>query len=230
MVRPQTTVILAMSADGKIADKARSRTTFSSEIDQQHLEYQVSLADAVLFGAGTLRAYGTTRSVVDPHLIQARKQRQQPLQPVQIVVSASGDLDPKICFFRQPVPRWLLTTTTGIKEWEGKSDKFERLLVAKTKNSSFEWLTVLARLQELGLRRLAILGGGQLVASLFAANLVDEMWLTVCPVIIGGESAPTPVEGAGFLSKDAPSLELLSAATKGQEIFLHYRCGSQDKP
>jgi riboflavin-specific deaminase-like protein len=213
-----------MSADGKIADKTRSRTTFSSEHDQKHLEYQVSLADAVLFGAGTLRAYGTTRSVVDPHLKHARKQRQQPSQPVQIVVSASGNLDPKMRFFRQPVPRWLLTTSDGAKLWDKYPDQFERILIAQMQNGSFDWLTVFNQLQELGLQRLAILGGGQLVASLLALNLVNEIWLTVCPVIVGGESAPTPVEGEGFFSKNALNLELLNAETKGQEIFLHYRC------
>jgi 5-amino-6-(5-phosphoribosylamino)uracil reductase len=224
MVRPQTTVILAVSADGKIADKARSRSTFSSDNDQNHLEYQVSLADAVLFGAGTLRAYGTTRSVVDPQLKQARKQRQQTPQPVQIVVSARGSLDPEARFFRQPVPRWLLTTEEGAKLWDKSPEKFERILIADIKDDSFDWLDVFSQLQELGLQRLAILGGGQLVASLFELNLVDEMWLTVCPVIIGGESAPTPVEGEGFLSENALNLELLSVETKGQEIFLHYRC------
>ncbi|MDR9405249.1 MAG: dihydrofolate reductase family protein, partial [Halothece sp. Uz-M2-17] len=58
MNRPHTTVVLAMSADGKIADTARSAAEFSSHIDRAHLERQVAKADAILFGAGTLRAHG----------------------------------------------------------------------------------------------------------------------------------------------------------------------------
>ena len=55
-VRPHTTVVLAMSADGKIADVKRSPARFGSAADKAHLEKQVAQVDAVLFGAGTLRA------------------------------------------------------------------------------------------------------------------------------------------------------------------------------
>ena len=91
--RPYTTVVLAMSADGKIATKARSPARFSSPADKNHLEQQVAAADAVLFGAGTLRAYGTTIRVCEPQLIQQRYQQLLPPQPVQIVVSGSGNVE-----------------------------------------------------------------------------------------------------------------------------------------
>ena len=68
--RLHTTVILAMTADGKIADYQSSAARFGSINDRTHLEQQVSLADAVLFGAGTLRAYGSTMSVSNPLLLQ----------------------------------------------------------------------------------------------------------------------------------------------------------------
>jgi 5-amino-6-(5-phosphoribosylamino)uracil reductase len=45
----------------------------------------------------------------------------------------------------------------------------------------------------------------------------------VCPLILGGASAPTPVEGEGFLSQLAPKLELLEVHQVQQEVFLHYR-------
>jgi 5-amino-6-(5-phosphoribosylamino)uracil reductase len=75
----------------------------------------------------------------------------------------------------------------------------------------------------LGVGRLAILGGGELVASLLKADLVDEFWLTICPLILGGTAAPTPVEGEGFFPQLAPRLELLGVEAIAQEVFLHYR-------
>jgi 5-amino-6-(5-phosphoribosylamino)uracil reductase len=81
----------------------------------------------------------------------------------------------------------------------------------------------LAQLKELGLHKLGILGGGELVASLLAMDLIDEFWLTVCPVILGGATAPTPVEGIGFSDKQARHLELLSMEQIEGEIFLHYK-------
>ncbi|MCY7385725.1 MAG: hypothetical protein LH628_24815, partial [Microcoleus sp. CAN_BIN18] len=49
------------------------------------------------------------------------------------------------------------------------------------------------------------------------------LWLTVCPLILGGVDAPTPVEGKGFLADLAPKLELLAVKQVDQEVFLHYK-------
>ncbi|MFB8789432.1 MAG: RibD family protein [Potamolinea sp.] len=223
IARPHTTVILAMSADGKIADVRRSPARFSSSTDRAHLEKQVSLADAVLFGAGTLRAYGTTLSVSNPQLKTARLQQGKPAVPIQIVCSYSAEIDPTLRFFRQSVPRWLLTTALGAKRWESSVGSFERILVVDLAADKLDWSDAFCQLTKLGIQRLSILGGGELVASLLAADLIDEFWLTVCPLILGGERAPTPVEGEGFLFNSARCLQLLSVETIEQEVFLHYR-------
>jgi 5-amino-6-(5-phosphoribosylamino)uracil reductase len=224
--RPQTTVILAMSADGKIADVMRSPARFSSPTDHAHLEKQVALADGVLLGASTLRAYGTTISLSNPQWLQIREQSGVSPQPVQIVCSHSGNLDPKLRFFRQRVPRWLLTTAAGAKPWQEQPEvvgSFQRILVVDSSENQIDWFDAFQQLTELNFRRLAILGGGTLVASLLAADLIDEFWLTVCPLILGGTTAPTPVDGAGFSGQLAKHLELLSVETIEQEVFLHYR-------
>ncbi|MCU0533267.1 MAG: RibD family protein [Hydrococcus sp. Prado102] len=247
--RPKTIVILAMTADGKIADKARSPARFSSTTDKAHLEKQISLVDGVLFGASTLRAYKTTLPISNPDLLSARKHLQQPSQPVHIVCSASAQLTPQWRFFNQPVPRWLLTSTTGAQFWQERAsfvlrpskdketrrqgDKedwevnkrgFDRILIAESQNNSskIDWINALAQLKELGLQTLAILGGGELVASLLEIDAIDEFWLTVCPVILGGATAPTPVAGIGFTTQQARRLKLLSLQEIEGEIFLHY--------
>ena len=221
--RPYTTVVLAMSADGKIADVKRSPARFSSPADKAHLEQQIASSNGVLFGAATLRAYGTTLSVSDPQLLQQRVRRSLPPQPVQIVASRKANFDPQLRFFRQLVPRWLLTTTAGANHWEERPE-FERILVTEKPDTvGIDWTDAFQQLATLGLERLAVLGGGQLVASLVAADLIDEFWLTVCPLILGGATAPTPVAGAGFYHALAPRLELLSIEAIEQEVFLHYR-------
>jgi 5-amino-6-(5-phosphoribosylamino)uracil reductase len=226
--RPHATVILGMTADGKIADYQSSPARFGSVHDQHHLEQQVSLVDGVLFGAGTLRAYGTTMSVTNPILLQKRKMRSQLPQPVQIVVSASGNLDPQWRFFQQPVPRWLITIPGHDSKWQNKTE-FERILIAPESNLIIDWTKTFQQLAELGLNKLAILGGGELVASLLAEDLIDELWLTLCPIIFGGKSAPTPVGGTGLIQSQGKQLQLLEVKQIEQELFLHYRVDSVDQ-
>ncbi|MEG4862893.1 dihydrofolate reductase family protein, partial [Microcoleus sp. CZ3-B2] len=100
---------------------------------------------------------------------------------------------------------------------------FDRTIYAKTAGGEIDWIDAFQQLASLGIKHLAILGGGKLVASVLAAGLVDELWLTVCPLILGGADAPTAVEGKGFLADLAPKLELLAVKQMGQEVFLHYK-------
>ncbi|MBD2663449.1 RibD family protein [Richelia sinica] len=220
--RPHTTVVLAMSADGKIADYRRSPARFGSGADKAHLEKQIAASDAVIFGAGTLRAYGTTLTVTDPTLLQQRQQENRPPQPVHIVISHSANLNPEIKFFRQPVRRWLLTTSLGAHFWQERAE-FEQILIFETPDGEIDTLSAWQYLAKVQISRVAVLGGGQLVATLLAANVIDEFWLTVCPVLLGGATAPTPVEGQGFLYYFAPQLHLLEVQQIEQEIFLHYQ-------
>ena len=129
--RPYATVILAISADGKIADAVRSPARFGSAKDKAHLEQQVAASDAVLFGNGTLQAYGTTMRVISPELVKQRELQGKPPQPVQIVCSRSAQFDPNLRFFQQPVPRWLLTgqdsrETALPSPYPTKDSKFDR--------------------------------------------------------------------------------------------------------
>lgn len=221
--RPYTTVVLAMSADGKIADAQRSPARFASPQDKLHLEQQIAAADAVLFGAGTLRAYGTTLRVLDPQLVAQRKEQKLAPQPIHIVVSKQADIDCQLPFFRQSVPRWLLTTSAGrAKQWQ--REFFEQVLVCQTADAQgIDWTAAMQKLAIMGVQRLAVLGGGEVVAAMLAVDLIDELWLTVCPLLLGGSNAPTPVGGTGFNATLAPRLELLSVQEVAQEVFLHYR-------
>ncbi|MGC1307224.1 MAG: RibD family protein [Phormidesmis sp.] len=235
--RPHITVVLAMSADGKISDAHHSAARFPSTTDKAHLEAQIAQADATLFGAGTLRAYGTTLPVSNPDLIAQRQARGQPAQPIQIVCSATGNLDCQWRFFQQPIPRWLITTLEGLQAWKLNKTKlplvqkpFKQVLVTER---PFNWHKVMqdlragkmslsAKASRPPIERLLVMGGGELVASLLADSLVDELYLTICPLLIGGKTAPTPVGGLGFRLPTTPQLKLASVRTEGDEVFLHY--------
>jgi 5-amino-6-(5-phosphoribosylamino)uracil reductase len=136
--RPRTTVVLAMSADGKISDTGRSHPTFGSKQDFDHLERQVAAADAVLAGSATLKAGGTAMRVVNPELIAQRLKAGKPEQPIQIVCTRTADLDPTLRFFQQPVPRYLLTTSQGAARWQGQVG-FDRILAGEAVSRGYRY-------------------------------------------------------------------------------------------
>ncbi|MEB3274045.1 MAG: RibD family protein [Prochlorothrix sp.] len=253
MERPHTTLILALSLDGKIADRHQSPARFGSAVDQQHLERSIAAADAVLLGAGTLRAYHSSLPVRDPKLLAQRSAQHRPPQPVQILCSASGDLDPRWRFFQQPLPRWLLTTATGADRWAvqpnasySSDPAFDRCFPLLTgAPSTWHWPTLLAHLGQAldqalpetspqalprpltaaspAARSLAVLGGATLATALIEQGCIDELKLTLCPLLLGGDMAPSLLRGVGFGESVAPRLQLLNLETVADEIFLHYR-------
>jgi riboflavin-specific deaminase-like protein len=84
---------------------------------------------------------------------------------------------------------------------------------------AFRWLR-----RKWGVRRLLCEGGGALNGTLFHADLVDELHLTLCPKIFGGRNAPTLADGPGVLKlADATQLQLKSFKRVGDELFLIYR-------
>ena len=64
--------------------------------------------------------------------------------------------------------------------------------------------------------------GGDLIFQFLQADLLDEMYVTVCPKIIGGQAAPSLVSGTGFDVNHLKNLNLLDHKKIGDELFLHY--------
>lgn len=223
MTAIQTTLVLAMTADGKISAVDPKAPRDSDAVDKAHLEYQVSFADLVLVGAGTIRSEGTTFTISNPELLAGRNDRSQSPQPIACVVSGSLDLPPDLPFFRQDVERWIFTTRSGL---EGSSDTKTLHKLADLidlGDTDLDWDRAYTLMAERGIHKVVALGGGSLTAALVQAERIDDWWLTIWPVIYGGKDAPTPVEGEGFLPCDPPHLQLVETRQVGSELFLHYR-------
>jgi len=84
--------------------------------------------------------------------------------------------------------------------------------------AALRWLAARHRV-----RRLACEGGAALNEAMFRAGLVDELFLTVCPVLFGGRTAPTLAEGRGVQHlSEASRWRLRSLRRVGDEAFLHF--------
>ncbi|MGY2880367.1 5-amino-6-(5-phosphoribosylamino)uracil reductase [Thermostichus sp. OS-CIW-28] len=216
--RPHLVAIFAQSLDGKIAAHRAQRPSFSSPEDYRHLETQAAQQQALIMGAATLRAYGTSLRIRDPELIQRRTAQGLSPQPLTIICSGSGDIPEDLPFFRQPLTRWLWTTPKGSQIWQNRTG-FEDIWVA----ADWDLPARLARLRSLGIERVGLLGGGRLLGAFLQAGALDELWVTLAPVLLSGYAdAPASIEG-WQVQGSPPQLELLECRRGSKELFLRYR-------
>lgn len=242
----QITAIIAISLDGKISTDVHKRATFTSPHDFHHLQTQVSLCDGVIFGANTLRAYGTSLSIKDPDLLKQREARRQPPQPLHLVCSPSGNLQPEWAFFSQPLPRALITTHEGLHQWQENLKAFSLknglnipenelksiLNIAHQpyfhqffllESAEINWQDFLDKIEHLNLNNIAILGGAKLISSFLKEGLIDDLWITICPLLIGNGNAPSFLLASILEGLSLPiSLKLLEFEKVEEEIFAHY--------
>jgi 5-amino-6-(5-phosphoribosylamino)uracil reductase len=142
------------------------------------LEEALAWADAALVGAETLRRHGSTCLIRQPDLLDQRRHQGRPDQPHALVLSRTGALPVALPFWQQPLQRWWLRPREAGSSPTAAS--FDRQL-------PFDSLLELRQqLADLGLSRLVLLGGADLASQWLAAGLVDELQLTLCPLLLGG--------------------------------------------
>ena len=219
----QTTVVFAMTVDGKISAVDPKAHRDSDAADQAHVEYQVSLADLILVGAGTIRAEEeVTFTIRNPELLAAREVRGQSPQPIICVVSGSLDLSLDFAFLSEDIERWIFTTRIGLERSSDTTTLQKLAELIDLGDTDLDWDRAYSLMAKRGIHKVVALGGGSLTASLVKAGRIDDWWLTIWPVIYGGKDALTPVEGEGFLPNAAPHLQLVETRQVGSELFLHY--------
>ena len=118
---------------------------------------------------------------------------------LRVIVSGSGSISPRAAIFKKHFsPVIILTTARASKnKLRQLRDIADEVKVCGRREINFRaalrWLRA-----KWGVRRLLCEGGGELNDALFRACLVDELHLTICPKIFGGNTAPSIADGGGF--------------------------------
>jgi riboflavin-specific deaminase-like protein len=215
---------MAMTADGKIATANRAVSSFSSRGDHDHLLALRATADAVMAGARTVDLNPIKLGPGPARYRRLRRRRGLSAYNLRIIVSRAGTVSPNAEIFRHRLSPIILLTTrrASVRRRKRLRAVADEVKICGAKEVDFpralRWLR-----RKWKVKRLLCEGGGELNDALFRAGLVDELHLTVCPMIFGGRTAPTIADGlgAGRLAK-ASRFELKSAKRRGDELFLVY--------
>lgn len=218
---PFVAINVAMTADGKIAPANRQFVPFTSERDQRLMLELRAEFDAVMSGAATVVGEVTLGTGGEKYKNKRRKLGLK-VEHVRVIVSGSGSIDPRAHIFstrRASSPIVILTTQTASKRIAQLEKVSDAVHISDGNGVDFgealKWLG-----KQWGVKRLLCEGGGGVNDGLFRAGMVDEIYLTVAPLILGGRESPTLTDGDGFRKlADALPLEMKRQKRVGDELY-----------
>jgi riboflavin biosynthesis pyrimidine reductase len=213
---PRVRMNFVMSLDGAVTVDGRSGGLGDGN-DRLAMQVLRSLADVVLVGAGTVRIEGYGGVRVDEADAAWRESRGMAAQPRIGVVSSRLELAPSHPFFTEaPEPPIVITHGAA------PSDRIEALAeVADVRICGDDEVDPIAMLHALaadGLRQVLCEGGPHLFGSLIEADVVDELCLSLSPLLVAGD--------AGRIARGAPELtrrmRLVHAIPADDLLLLRY--------
>lgn len=200
--RPYVYLDMVSTLDGKTVsgEPDEAVADLGSDLDHALMKRLESHADAILVGAGSLRATG-------PNWHPAAK--------IRVVATRSGSL-PDGGFFHGGETYVAVGGNSMMKPPHGAK-------ILRAGGDDLDLKILLGRLRSMGVQRLLCYGGSELNASLLRAGLVDELFLTMAPKIKLGRSLPTVAGGEPLPRRHLLEYDLIEHHAVASELFLRYR-------
>lgn len=212
--RPFVTLKLAGTLDGRIATASGESQWITGPEARRAVHMMRARHDAVLVGAGTLRADDPALSVRGLGITR---------QPVRIVVSRAVKLPltSQLAQTARQSPVWICHgAEADVADWLALGAVS---LPCAVRAGQVEPEAMMQALASAGITRVFCEGGGMLAASLLGAGLVDDLVVMTAGCAIGAEGTPAlAAMGIGWLA-DAPRFALHDLARLGDDVMTHWR-------
>lgn len=209
--RPRVAAVMIASIDGQATVAGRSRG-LGHPLDRALMRSLRASADAVLVGAATVRAERYAR-LFDAEDVAARVAAGLPERPPLVVATRSGDVPWDVGVFSEAQSSVVVASGTVVEVPADAAATVELLYEADL-GAMLEHLA-----QARGTRLVVCEGGPRLLAALTAAGLLDDLILTVAPLVVGGAG---PVLLTGPALEPPARLALAGAWRADDHLFLHY--------
>jgi riboflavin biosynthesis pyrimidine reductase len=217
--RPWVRADFAASLDGAVEVDGRSRK-LGGPADRAAFLAMRAVCDVILVGAGTVRAenYGPVR--LAPEVEERRVARGQSRLPRLAVVTARGDIPPTLPIFASAERPIVITTSSALGR---DASLATRAQVLEYGAGAVDVGAAVEGLRGMGLVRILSEGGPSLLRTLLAGDLVDELCLTISPLLAG--AGPLRLTGDEPLA--SPLAFRLESVLEGDGLLLtRYRRGT----
>ena len=207
----------AMSIDGKISTR-KNDSAISSKLDLVRVHKLRSTVDGIVIGISTV--------LEDDPMLNVRYSTTGMKNPTRIIIDSKAriPLNSRIIDSSNKIQTIIAVTHNAssrkIKEIQKKGAQ-----VLVYGNGKVNLRNLFQQLEKMGLKKIIVEGGGEINWSVLKLGLVNELVVTISPVIIGGRDAKTLVEGKGFTNiSDGIKMKLSNTIIQNKnEIVLFYK-------
>lgn len=212
-----------MSLDGYIDDASPQRLVLSNDEDLDRVDAVRASCDAIMVGAGTIRA-DDPRLLVNAAVRRAQRRdagkRGNPTK-VTITAGSAGDLDPKARFFTWgDADKIVYCASPAFLRAQERVGQ-EATVVDAGDPVRLTW--VLLDLAARGVRRLMVEGGSRVLTDVLTGGHADELQVVVAPFFVGDPAAPRFVGAGRFPFDRAHPMALVETRTMGDRVLLRYQ-------
>lgn len=217
-MRPYVLLSVATSIDGCIDDTGTQTLVLSGAEDRDRVDRVRADCDAIMVGAGTIRA-DNPRLVVSEQRRTERVARGAPEYPVKVTVTASGDLDPGLRFWRHGGGKLVYTAAPAASRLR---TQLAGLADVVDLGAEIDFGALLDDLGSRGVRRLMVEGGGQLHTAFLSLGLADEIHLAIAPIVVGQRDAPRFLNPASYPGGPTRRMRLVETRPVGDVVLVRY--------
>ena len=215
--RPYVVANFVSSADGRASFRGRSGA-LGDPADRFLFHGLREQVDAVLAGTKTMSIERYGRIIRDPDTRRRREQAGRTPEPLAVLVSRHGTIPTDIPLFAEPEARIVVFSGAPIDLAECRAE----VELVRIDPAEMTLTTALRRLRaDFGVASLMCEGGPTVFGSLLAERLVDELFLTLAPRLVGGGGAPAISSGTEL--KELQPMHIVWALEHDGSLYLRYR-------
>jgi 2,5-diamino-6-(ribosylamino)-4(3H)-pyrimidinone 5'-phosphate reductase len=207
----------AISIDGKIAT-IENDSAVSSKLDLVRVHKLRSTVDGIVIGICTV--------LKDNPMLNVRYPTKVAKNPTRIIIDSKAriPLDSRIIESSKKIQTIIAVThKASFKKIQQLQNKGVQVLVSGNRKVNIR--NLFQQLEKMGLKKIIVEGGGEINWSVLKLGLVNELVVTISPIIIGGRNAKTLVEGEGYTKiSDGIKMKLTKTIIQNKnEIVLFYK-------
>jgi 2,5-diamino-6-(ribosylamino)-4(3H)-pyrimidinone 5'-phosphate reductase len=201
-----------MSADGKIASTSGKQLRISCDEDIARMYHLRNECDAVLVGVNTVLSD-------DPKLTVKEKYVKKPRQPVRIVLDTHCKTPTHSLVANNAAKTLIIAGEKCSKKF---GDNVEIVKCDLENDDFIDLKKLLDLLYKRGIKKLMVEGGSTVIWNFLNNKLVDDMYVYIGPIVIGGKHTPSIAKGINDLDEKIP-LEVVNEKNLGPGLLVHFK-------